>query len=350
MEIIKSNDKDVITKSIEVLKNGGTLIYPTETAYGIGVDATNSEAVTKVLNFKKRPQGKAISIAVSNTTMASKYVDIGDSSYFFDQFLPGPITLVCKSKKRVDSRLESEKGTLGIRIPDYPLILEIIKSFGKPITATSANTANAKTPYSISDILENLSPSKKKLIDLIIDGGTLPKNPTSTVVDVSGNKANVFRQGSISIFKNQQKILDKISNSPSETIQIAKEFIQKNSDSKLFLLNGSLGAGKTHFVKGIAEGLGINETVVSPSYSYVNEYEFNDKKLIHVDAWRIESKFDLATLFSQNIWDSFVAIEWPSVIWDLEPRLLRDKKAYLIDIVYKNFKQRRIIISKAILE
>ncbi|GIW58849.1 MAG: hypothetical protein KatS3mg086_134 [Candidatus Dojkabacteria bacterium] len=349
MEIIKTNDKDVITKSIEVLEKGGTLIYPTETAYGIGVDATSSEAVSRVLNFKKRPQGKAISIAVSDKEMASEYVDISDSAYFFDQFLPGPITLVCKSKKKVDSRLESEKGTLGIRIPDYQLILEIIQKFGKPITATSANTANAKTPYSVSDILENLSPSKKKLIDLIIDGGTLPKNPTSTVVDVSGSTATVFRQGSISIFKNQQKILDIISNSPSETIQIAKEFTQKNSDSKLFLLNGSLGAGKTHFVKGMAEGLGIRDNITSPSYSYANEYSLGSEKLIHIDAWRIESKSDLKILLTDQIWDNYVAIEWPSVIWELDSNLLKGKKAYLIDIVYKDFDKRRIIISQAIM-
>lgn len=350
MEILKSNDPQVIDKSVKILRQGGTLIYPTETAYGIGVDSTNKNAVTKLLKYKNRPEGKAISVAVATKSMAQKYVNIDSSEYFFDEFLPGPITLVCKSRGLVDKRLESEKGTLGVRFPDHPLVLEIIENFGKPITATSANVSKAKTPYSVQDILKNIPKSKQNLIDLIIDAGELPRNPTSTVVDVSGNKALVFRQGSISVFKNQQKILDKVSSSPEQTLNIAKDFILKNNFPKIFLLNGSLGAGKTHFVKGLALGLGIKDDVTSPSYSYSNEYDFEGGKLIHIDAWRVETLSDLEQILYPDIWNHYVAIEWPSVIWSLDSRLLRGKEAYLIDIVYKNFEQRRIIISKAILE
>jgi L-threonylcarbamoyladenylate synthase len=352
MEIIDINDANVVQKVVSVLRKGGLVVYPTETAYGIGADATNELAISALLQYKKRPQGKSISVAVATKEMAQEYVDIGGSEHIFEQFLPGPITVVCKSKHKTDGRLESEKKTLGIRIPEYPLILDIIKTFGKPITATSANISNKKTPYSIADILKNISKKQKNLIDLIIDAGELPKNPTSTVVDVSSDKAKVFRQGAITIFKQQKKILDVISNSPEETISIAESFIKKNNrEGNLFLLNGSLGAGKTHFVKGLALGLGIKEDITSPSYTYINEYDIEGgKKLFHMDAWRIENVSDLNLIFTPGIWDNFIAIEWPALIFDLNENLLKGRSGFAIDILYKTFLERKIIISKVLIE
>jgi len=204
MQIIKINDTKALTLALQCLEKGGILIYPTETAYGVGVDATNKYAVDKVLKFKKRPEGKAISIGVSSHKMALKYVHINKTAQnLYDNFLPGALTVISKSKNMVDSRLESNKNTLGIRIPNYKFLLDLIQKLGKPITTTSANSSGKKTPYTIKDITDNLNQKQLKLIDLIIDAGDLAHNPPSTVIDTTEEELTTYRQGRI----NPQQII-----------------------------------------------------------------------------------------------------------------------------------------------
>lgn len=353
MNIVSINETNVVKKALQCLQSGGILIYPTETAYGVGVDATNAEAVTKVLEYKKRPQGKAISVGVSSKEMAKQYVEItAEAENIYNQFLPGPITLVSKSKHTIDKRLEAENATLGIRYPDYPLLLKIITEFGKPITTTSANSSGKKTPYSVQDILENLSEKQKEKIHTIIDAGELPKNPPSTVIDVSSVNLKIYRQGAISVFKNQTVIQKTSTNNDQETIRFAENFIQNHQGERnVFLLNGVLGAGKTQFVKGIALGLGINQTVTSPTYTYMQEYTFKTGKLIHIDAWRIDNNQDLELLLEENVFvkENIITIEWPGVILDLNKSILAGKAIWVVNISQKGDNLREIIISQATL-
>ena len=161
MKIIKVNPKNnqkIITQAIKILNNNGLIIYPTETCYGAGVNATNQKAVDKLLNYKTFRQNKPISIAVANQAMASKYIIPNTSALnLYTKFLPGPLTVISKSRdKKVAKHIESNTKTIGIRIPDYKLTISIIKKFGLPITATSANASYKKTPYSIKDILPDI--------------------------------------------------------------------------------------------------------------------------------------------------------------------------------------------------
>jgi len=333
MKIIKSNDQKIVNEAVDVLNKGGLIIFPTETAYGAGVDATNETAVTKLLEYKKRPEGKAISVGVADLDMALKYVDLNNNAHnIYKEFLPGPVTVISKSKGKVDSRLESEKGTLGVRIPDNDLFLEISKVFGKPITTTSANSASKKTPYALEDIFENISNKQKKLIDLVIDAGSLPKNLTSSVIDTSTADLKTYRQGAIN-FENKKTKNEFKTNSEEETIELGGKFVD-GTDSRdkpwsvpteqeecvFFFLKGDLGAGKTHFTKGIAKALGINQTIKSPTYTYVSEYKIDDdSKLYHIDAWRIETKEDLEILNFEEIIKAgnVIVIEWPEIIINL---------------------------------
>ena len=126
--------REVITAAISTLKSGGLVVYPTETTYGIGADATNQKAVDKLLQYKKRREGKPLSIAVFDQSMAEIYVELNAAAKkVYTTFLPGPITVVSKSKGNVAKGVTSETGALGIRIPNYPLILQLIKAYGKPI-------------------------------------------------------------------------------------------------------------------------------------------------------------------------------------------------------------------------
>jgi len=357
MEVISiENTKLALKAAVKCLKEGGILIFPTETAYGVGVDATNAEAVTRLLSYKKRPEGKAISIGVSSKAMAKDYVDINKvASNLYDNFLPGALTVISQSKHKTDNRLESEQGTLGIRIPNYKFILDVIESFGKPITTTSANSSGKKTPYSIEDILNNISKKQEGLIDVIIDAGELPHNPPSTVIDTTSEELTIHRQGRIDPNKMQNSEAF-FSTSTKETIEIGNKIIKQyslllKSKPLIILLNGELGAGKTHLTKGIAKELGIDRVIKSPTYNYVNEYKLPDRsesKLYHFDAWKIQNEQDLQALKFHGWFKpgNIIVIEWPSVIMNLDPSFFETLEYLYVDFIINNDTEREIRIYK----
>ena len=157
MKFIPENSQtvDVI---VDCLKKGQLTFMATETVYIAAVDATNEEAVKKLVAFKNRPFGKPFSVGVTDIKMAEKYVVLNETARnLYKRFLPGPVTVVSTGKHSVANGVEAENGTLGIRIPDYPFFQEVAKKFGKPITATSANASYQRRPYKLSDILDNIS-------------------------------------------------------------------------------------------------------------------------------------------------------------------------------------------------
>ncbi|MCX6816586.1 MAG: L-threonylcarbamoyladenylate synthase, partial [Candidatus Beckwithbacteria bacterium] len=148
MRILKSTQKNIINEAVKVLQADGLVIYPTETCYGAGVDATNQTAVNKLLCYKTRREGKPLSVAVTDIQMAARYVKLNPTAKnLYQKFLPGPLTVVSAGKHQVGSGIESETGTLGVRIPHYPLIIKIINQLGRPVTATSANVSYQPRPY-----------------------------------------------------------------------------------------------------------------------------------------------------------------------------------------------------------
>jgi len=325
MEIIKIG-KDSVARAVTILQNGGLVIYPTETLYGIGADATNPKAVRKLSEYKDRPFGKPYSIAATDQKMAEKYVVLNETAKnLYKEFLPGPLTVISKGKHKVAKGVESEDGTLGIRIPDYKLVIDIVKKFGKPITSTSANANYKKRPYAISDILDNISDKQKRLIDLIINAGELPPNEPSTVIDTTLDDPVTLRQGEI-------KLTDKnevLSKGEEATENLAKEIWQKYEIHKgkraiVFALQGEMGAGKTIFTKGLAKAMGITELVTSPTFALENEYSstvhdsLSTVHLFHFDAWRLENAGELRALgFDRLIKNkSVISIEWAERVAD----------------------------------
>ena len=324
MPIDRVNLDDVV----KILEAGGLIIYPTETLYGAGVDATSEKAVLKLYDYKKRPFGKPFSIAVDGQKMADDFVELNKTAInLYKHFLPGPMTVISKqktngSKSKLATGIASESGTVGVRIPDYKLVTEIVNALGKPITATSANASYKKRPYSISDVLDNLSEKQKSLIDLVIDAGELPHNEPSTVVDTTMDDAMILRQGEI-LLKDKNEIF---SRSEENTRNTGKELWQKYESyaghrAIVFALEGPMGAGKTQFTKGLAKAMGITEEVVSPTYNLNSEFEVKDLKLNleHIDAWRIQNADELEMMgFSKMINDkSVLAIEWADKVGDL---------------------------------
>lgn len=318
LNLAQTPEKKVIATAISTLQNGGLIIFPTETVYGAGVDATNQTAVDKLLTYKSRREGKPLSIAVSDETTAAQYVALNSQAKkLYQRFLPGPVTVVSNSKGQVAQGVESEFGTLGVRIPAHELMLKILGAFGQPVTATSANASGQKRPYTIADILHHLSDKQKSLIDLVLDAGQLPKNEPSTVIDTTLSTPTTLRSGQIK-FKADQTL---ISHSETETKKIAgtllfKYWEQLKNQGLVIGLDGSLGVGKTIFTKGIAEFLHISDTITSPTYSYLATYEYRHHgvsgQLHHLDLWKIETPQELARLKIDQLLGprNAVIIEW----------------------------------------
>jgi L-threonylcarbamoyladenylate synthase len=176
---------DIIERAVSVLMHDGIIVYPTETVYGLGVDAFSDEAIMKVYEVKKRPPGMPISIAVSDFDMLNAVAKVEPwMQGFIETFLPGPVTVVLAARNCVPESLTGGTGLIGIRIPAHDIALRLIERFDAPITATSANLHGSKDPR---------TPDECRVPhELLIDGGKLPGIP-STVVDLKERK--IIRKG-----------------------------------------------------------------------------------------------------------------------------------------------------------
>jgi L-threonylcarbamoyladenylate synthase len=225
-------DKDLaIKKAVKTLKDGGLIVYPTETCYGLGGDATNPKALAKIMEYKTLRGSKPISIAVADRKMAEQYVEINEmADNIYKNYLPGPITVISMSKGALVPPVVSIQGAVGVRYPDYDFTLELIEKFGKPITATSANVSYKSPPYSIDKLLKNLPKKSLKQIELFLDGGQLPKNQPSTVLDTTMNQLSVLWQGKLqfedALIKNK-KVEERDTKTTHVTIVLGKEFSKK---------------------------------------------------------------------------------------------------------------------------
>lgn len=318
MKIIKLNNNydEVIAEAVATLKKGDIVIYPTETCYGVGVDATNQQAVDKVLTYKSKRADKALSVAVADKNMAEEYVEINNTARnLYNLYLPGPITVISRGKNKVANHVQAANGTLGIRIPDYKLVRDLVASFGKPITATSANASYKKTPYKVDDILQNTSQKQQNLIGLIIDAGELPKRKPSIVTDTTVEDLKVVRRSNFDFKNFSQQTLSCEKDTEKFAADIfakINEFVGKNLI--VFLLQGDLGTGKTFFTRALAKHLKVEGTVSSPTFILCREHKLPQTtgRLYHIDTYRMFDASEMDDLRCETMFSppNIVIIEW----------------------------------------
>ena len=196
-EFISARARDAVEKAVEYLERGQVVMCPTDTVYGLLADATNEKAVEKIFEIKKRDKRKAIPIFVKDIKTAKKFALMDKNlEEFLDEIWPGKITVALKRKKNcgLPKLLFGGKKTIGLRIPDYKLIKEILKKINKPLTGTSANISGRTSSTKIKEILEQFKEAEIKP-DLVLNGGNLPKSFPSTVVDFSKDKPKIVRKG-----------------------------------------------------------------------------------------------------------------------------------------------------------
>ena len=183
-----------IKKVVDVLKNGGLVIYPTDTVYGLGCDITNTKALDRIAKIKGVKLEKAnFSFICSDLSHISDYVKQIDTANFkiLKRALPGPYTFILPGNNNLPKEFK-KKTTVGIRVPDNAIAIEIVRQLGNPIVSTSIHDEDAVLEYSTDP--ELIFEKWQNLVDMVIDGG-YGDNMGSTIIDLSGFEPVVVREG-----------------------------------------------------------------------------------------------------------------------------------------------------------
>lgn len=178
-----------LEKARKTVRNGGLVIYPTETAYAVGGDALDEEVIEKVYEAKQRPREKGLTVIVDSLETAEEYAELCEMERaLVEEFMPGPLTLVADKKPEVPGSLNE---SFVFRISSSPIARELAS---RPLIATSANISGEKTSYSVDDISGELL----EKADFVLDRGRLPKGPTSTIAELRDDGIYIHREGPVS--------------------------------------------------------------------------------------------------------------------------------------------------------
>ncbi len=180
---------------MDCVKNGGIVIYPTDTVYGMGCDIYNSRAVERICRMKGvKPEKANFSFICSDLSHIAEYAKNIDTPVYkvMRKALPGPFTFILEANSNVPKLFKSSKKTVGIRIPDNKICLEMVKELGNPIMSTSIHDEDEIIEYTTDP--ELIHEKYKDLVDIVVDGG-YGHNEASTVVDCSQGDFHVIRQG-----------------------------------------------------------------------------------------------------------------------------------------------------------
>jgi tRNA threonylcarbamoyl adenosine modification protein (Sua5/YciO/YrdC/YwlC family) len=187
-----------INKAVEVLKNGGVIIYPTDTVYGIGCDIFNKEALERIFSIKNDSNNKLLSFVCANLKDIAKYAKVSDYAYkSMRHLLPGPYTFILPAAKLVPKKLWSKRKTVGIRVPNHSVSIKLVEELGNPIISTSTTNRKGQVvldPFEIKNIFNSQ-------VDLMLASGS-PPGILSSIIDLSMDVPEVIRQGAgdISMF------------------------------------------------------------------------------------------------------------------------------------------------------
>ena len=190
-----NNTEEALNNAAKILQDGGVIIYPTDTLYGLGANALNEDAVLKIQKIKKQDRNKPISVIVKDLKMARKIVCVDSKvEKILNRIWPGAITVVLRKKDIISDILTGNGETVAIRIPNNKFISELMKKIDFPITATSANISGENNLLKSREIIAKFKKAKFAP-DLFIDAGDI-KNPTaSTIVDLTTGIPKILRVG-----------------------------------------------------------------------------------------------------------------------------------------------------------
>jgi tRNA threonylcarbamoyl adenosine modification protein (Sua5/YciO/YrdC/YwlC family) len=184
-----------IRKIVDLLESGGIIIYPTDTVYAMGCDIQAVRSIEKIARFKGlNPKNPELSLIFHDMSQLSEYTIIRDNTLFklLKRNLPGPFTFIVQANNQIPRLFKNKKKTVGIRIPDNRIVLELVRELGRPIITTSIHDPDEVIEYTTDP--ELIYEKYRDFTDAVIDGG-FGKNEASTVVDCTGEEIVIERQG-----------------------------------------------------------------------------------------------------------------------------------------------------------
>jgi L-threonylcarbamoyladenylate synthase len=183
-------------RAADVLRAGGLVAFPTETFYGLGAAALDSAAVAGVFAVKGRPESKPVLVLVDSVEMVERLVEVSDRARrLMARHWPGALTLVMRARRQLPAQLTAGTGAVGVRLSPHPVARGLVRALGGPVTAPSANRSGAAPPTTAEDVLRAFRGG----IALVLDGGSTPGGPPSTVIDLSVDPPHVIRQGAVQV-------------------------------------------------------------------------------------------------------------------------------------------------------
>lgn len=188
-------DPKRVRQIVDVLRNGGVIIYPTDTVYGMGCDITNQRAVERICKIKGiNPKKHNFSFVCADLSNIAQYTRVITKPVFkmMKKGLPGPFTFILEASSLVPKILHSNKKTVGIRVPDHTISRAIVEELGQPILSTSIYDEDEVIEYSTDP--ELIFEKYQHLVDVVIDGG-YGQNVASTILDCTGDEVEIIRQG-----------------------------------------------------------------------------------------------------------------------------------------------------------
>jgi L-threonylcarbamoyladenylate synthase len=178
---------------VSLLRNGGVIAFPTDTAYGLGADPFNETAIDRIFQLKSRAETKPILLLVDSLVMAECVTEPADVFYrVTETFWPGPLSIVARAVASLPMNVTAGTKTIGVRWPVASFATKLVERFGKPITATSANRSGMPAAITTADVLDQL-----RSLDAIVDGGLLPWRGGSTILDITVDPPVLLREGPV---------------------------------------------------------------------------------------------------------------------------------------------------------
>ncbi len=188
----------VLKKAARLIAKGEVVVCPTDTGYALAANGLDPRAVAKVFSLKGRAYSNPIHVAVNSIEAAERYAHLNQAArHLAHHFLPGALTIVLPKKEIIPPLLVAGGDTIGIRVPDNRVILELAMMTDLPLTATSANASGQPTPYSAEEVVALLGEAAER-VALILDQGPLALRELSTIVDLTVSPPQLIRQGAIS--------------------------------------------------------------------------------------------------------------------------------------------------------
>ncbi|QDP41672.1 L-threonylcarbamoyladenylate synthase [Radiobacillus deserti] len=295
-KITNPQDLKHIQQASELIKKGEVVAFPTETVYGLGADACNPEAVSKIFEAKGRPSDNPLIAHVATREQLEKYVqeipEVAD--LLLDHFTPGPITLILESNQTLAKNVTAGLSTVGIRIPNHPIALALLEACNLPLAAPSANRSGKPSPTTANHVYEDLNGR----IAGLLDGGPTSVGVESTVIDCTAEIPVILRPGGITK-EEIEKVIGPVMMDPGLADELHKpkspgmKYTHYAPEVPLFLVNGDVHVMQEHIKKYEQKG---HKLAVIVSKEYAAQLDATDMKVVG-------SRFDLEEV-ARHLYDA----------------------------------------------